>query len=173
MALSYALSAGEAQQSMDLTDEQWEVLEPLIPAPPRRGDGRGRPWRDPRDVLNGILWILRTGAPWKDLPERYPPYQTCHRRFQKWIEEGVLSAILEALAEDLEERGEIDLSECYIDGTFVVAKKGGRVLERSSGVRVRSSWRFQMALLFLSPSTQRVLARTKSPLLGRLWQTPS
>ena len=83
VALSYALSAGEAQQSMDLTDEQWEVLEPLIPVPPRRGDGRGRPWRDPRDVLNGILWILRTGAPWKDLPERYPPYQTCHRRFQR------------------------------------------------------------------------------------------
>ena len=91
---------------MDLTDEQWEMLEPLIPDPPRREDGRGRPWRDPRDVLNGILWILRTGAPWKDLPERYPPYQTCHRRFQKWIEEGVLSAILEALALDLEERAE-------------------------------------------------------------------
>jgi transposase len=60
---------------MDLTDEQWQILEPLIPDPPRREDGRGRPWRDPRDVLNSILWILRTGAPWKDLPERYPPYQ--------------------------------------------------------------------------------------------------
>src|SRR5215217_1471254 len=57
---------------MDLTDEQWEVLEPLIPDPPRREDRRGRPWRDPRDVLNGILWIVRTGAPWKDLPELYP-----------------------------------------------------------------------------------------------------
>ena len=52
---------------MDLTDEQWELLGPLIPKPPRREDGRGRPWRDPRDVLNGVLWILRTGAPWKDL----------------------------------------------------------------------------------------------------------
>lgn len=61
---------------MDLTDEQWEVLEPLIPDPLRRTDGRGRPWRDSRDVLNGILWVLRTGAPWHDLPERYPPYQT-------------------------------------------------------------------------------------------------
>jgi transposase len=71
---------------MDLTHEQWEILEPLIPTPPRREDGRGRSWRDPRDVLNGILWILRTGAPWKDLPQRYPPYQTCHRRFQRWIE---------------------------------------------------------------------------------------
>jgi transposase len=117
---------------MDLTDKQWNVLEPLIPDPPRREDGRGRPWRDPRDVLNGILCILRTGAPWKDLPERYPPYQTCHRRFQKWIEEGVLGSVLETLAQDLEERGQIDLSECYIDGTFVIAKKGGRAWERPS-----------------------------------------
>src|SRR5215212_2296862 len=100
------------KQHMDLTDEQWDILEPLIPDPPQREDGGGRPWRDPRDVLNGILWILRTGAPWKDLPERYQPYQTCHRRFQRWIEEGVLGGVLEALAEDLEERGEIDLSEC-------------------------------------------------------------
>jgi len=50
--------------------------------PRRRSDGRGRPWRDTRAVVNGVLWILRTGAPWHDLPNRYPPYQTCHRRFQ-------------------------------------------------------------------------------------------
>jgi transposase len=156
------------KQSMDLTDEQWEILEPLIPEPPRREDGRGRPWRHPRDVLNGILWILRTGAPWKDLPERYPTYQTYHRRFQKLIEQGVLGAALEALAEDLEERGEIDLSECYIDGTFVAAKKGGSASERPSGAKVRRLWRFQIALLFLSPSTQRMLRRTRSPLSKRL-----
>src|SRR3954447_25983764 len=121
---------------MDLTDGQWEVLEPLIPDPPRREDGRGRPWRDPRDVLNAILWILRTGAPWKDLPERYPTYQTCHRRFQRWIEEGVLGTVLEALAEDLEQRGEINLSECYIeDATFVVAQKGGVCWKDQAGQR--------------------------------------
>lgn len=68
---------------MDLTDDQWKVLEPLIGELPRRADGRGRPWRSSREVLNGILWILRTGAQWADLPERYPPYQTCHRRFQR------------------------------------------------------------------------------------------
>jgi transposase len=68
---------------MDLTDAQWAVLEPLF-RPRRRSDGRGRPWRDTRAVLNGVLWILRTGAPWHDLPSRYPPYQTCHRRFQHW-----------------------------------------------------------------------------------------
>ena len=153
---------------MDLTDEQWEILEPLIPVPPRRADGKGRPWRDPRDVLNGVLWILRTGAPWHDLPERYPPYQTCHRRFQRWVEEDVLSRVLEALAEDLKERGGLDLSECFIDGTFVVAKKGGGRWERPSGARVQSSWRLQTALVFLSPSTRRVLLRTRSPLLAKL-----
>lgn len=67
---------------MDLTNEQWAILEPFIPKPRRRPDGRGRPWRDPRDVLNGILWSLKTGAHWGDLPRRYPLYQTCHRRYQ-------------------------------------------------------------------------------------------
>ena len=109
---------------MDLTNEQREVLEPLIPYPVRRPDGRGRPWRDSRSVLNGILWALRTGAPWRDLPERYPPYQTRHRRFQRCNDEGVLDAILRALAEDLKEQGGPDPSECFIDGTFAGAKKG-------------------------------------------------
>ena len=75
--------------------------------------------------MNGILWVLCTGAPWRDLPERYPPYQTCHRRFQRWVGDGVLSLILEALAKDLHKRKGLDLTECFIDGTFVAAKKGG------------------------------------------------
>jgi len=153
---------------MDLTDEQWAVLQPIIPAPPRRLDGRGRPWRDAREVLNGILWILRTGAPWKDLPERYPPYQTCHRRFQPGGRSGIFERLLQALATDLRERGELALSECFIDGTFVVAKKGGAVLERPSGAKVRRSWQWQTVLVFLSPFTLRVLRRMKSPLLKQL-----
>ena len=60
----------------DLTDARWVVLDPLIPEPLRRKDGRGRPWKDRRAVLNGIRWVLRTGAPWADLPDRYPSYQT-------------------------------------------------------------------------------------------------
>ena len=66
----------------ELDDEQWQVIEPLLLKPERRADGRGRPRKDDREVLNGILWILRSGARWQDLPERFPPYQTCHRRFQ-------------------------------------------------------------------------------------------
>jgi transposase len=153
---------------MDLTDEQWEVLKPIIAVPPRRADGRGRPWRDPRAVLNGILWILRTGAQWKDRPSRYPPYQTCHRRFQLWVRSGVLDQILHILAQDLHERGGLDLSECFIDGTFVVAKKGGTVWESPSGAKVRRSWPLQTALVFLSPSTLQVLRRMRSPLWRRL-----
>jgi transposase len=153
---------------MDLTDEPWDVLKPIIPVPPRRPDGRGRPWRDAREVLNDILWILRTGAQWNDLPTRYPPYPTCHGRFQQWVRSGVLERILRALATDLEERGGIDLSECFIDGTFVVANKGGTAWERPRGAKVRRSWQWQTALVFLSPPTLRVLRRMRSPLLSQL-----
>jgi transposase len=108
---------------MDLTDVQWAVLEPTF-RPRRRLDGRGRPWTDSRAVMNGVLWVLRTGAPWHDLPSRYPPYQTCHRRFQLWQRSGRLDRLLQRLAEDLRDRGKIDLSEAFVDATFASAKKG-------------------------------------------------
>jgi transposase len=111
-----------------LTDEQWAILEPLIPPPVRRADRRGRPpEHDDRAVLNGVLWILRTGASWADLPDQSPSYSTCFCRFSRWVKEGTLQRILEALAQDLEDRGQIDLSECFIDGSFVAAKKGSKV----------------------------------------------
>lgn len=146
---------------MDLTDEQWAVLEPLIPIPVPRADGRGRPRHEPRAVLNGILWILRTGAQWADLPERYPSRPTCHRRFQAWSRDGTLDAILRALARDLEERGEICIEESFIDGMFAPAKKGGLAWGKPSGARARRSWPLQTALVFLSPRARRALRRTK------------
>ena len=149
--------------SMDLTDEQWSVVSSIVPELPKRRDGRGRPWRCSRAVLNGILWILRTGAPWQDLPDRYPPWQTCHRRFQRWVSDGTLEHILHALAEDLHERGGLDLNECFIhfiDGMFVAARKEGDTRARPSGAEVRNSWQWQTALVFLSPHTPKVLRRT-------------
>jgi transposase len=108
---------------MDLTDDHWAVREPVL-APTRRADGRGRPWQDARSVLNGVLWVLRTGAPWKDLPDRYPPYQTCNRRLQQWQRSGVFLDVLQRLAEDLRDRGKLDLTEGFIDASFTPAKKG-------------------------------------------------
>ncbi len=147
---------------MELTDAQWAIIEPLIPKPRRRKDGRGRPWRKPREVRGGILWVLRAGAPWKDLPEPYPPYQTCHRRFQHWCRDGTLKRVLHALAEDLYERGGIDLTECFIDATFTGAKKGALVSGRRSAGRGPRSWPLQIALVFPSPSGLRVLRRMRS-----------
>lgn len=146
-----------------LTDEQWEIISPLIPPQKRREDGRGRPWRDTREVMDGIFWILRTGAAWQDLPDGFPPYQTCHRRFQQWVRSGTFKKVLCALAEDLGARGGLKLSECFIDGTFVSAKKGGSVLEKPSGAKVRKSWQWQTALVFLSPVAWQALPPTKRP----------
>ena len=145
---------------MDLTAAQWEKLKPLL-APKRRSDGRGRPWRDARVVLNGILWVLRTGAPWHDLPDRYPPYQTCHRRFQQWQRDGTLDRLLHALAEDLRARGKLDLSETFIDASFSSAKKGALLSARLAEEKAVKSWRSQTAMVFLSPCTWSALRRMK------------
>jgi transposase len=147
---------------MELTDEQWAVVEPLLPKPVKRADGKGRPRVDNRAILNGILWVMRTGAPWHDMPNRYPPYQTCHRRFQEWVKTGTFENILRKLVQDVKERGDLDLTECFIDGAFVMAKKGAQGWETPSGARVQSSWQWQMALVFLSPYPLEVLRRMKS-----------
>ena len=143
---------------MDITDAQWEFLGPLFPEQETTQLGnRGRPYRDPRDVLNGVMWILRTGAPWKDLPARYPPYQTCHRRFQGWVRDGTLERMLRCLAEDLRERGKLDLTEAFIDGTHAGAKKGALWLGALDAASRPRSWSFQTALVFLSPQGLQVV----------------
>ena len=146
---------------MGLTDKQWDIIKTILPPDPVRDDGRGRPWTDRRTALNGILWILRTGAPWADLPKRYGSHQTVHRRFQRWRKEGFFEELLVALAEDLRERGGLDLEECFIDGTFVPAKKGGARSERPSGAREPRSWQSLTAMVFLSPEGRKALRRLR------------
>jgi transposase len=98
-----------------------------------------------------FLWTCRTAAPWHDMPSRYPPYQTCHRYFQKWVESGLWNRILWKIAMDLKDRGKIDLTECFIDGTFAAAKKGALVLEKLKEAKGPRSWPWQTLLVFLSP----------------------
>jgi len=126
--------------SCDLTDEQWKTLDPLIPQPRTRSDGRGRPWKSRRSVINGILWVLRTGAPWADLPDRYPSFQTCHRRFQQWVRSGVMTKIMTALALKLIAKGGIDMREAFIDTSFAPAEKGDVRSERRNAAREQRSW---------------------------------
>jgi transposase len=99
----------------------------------------------------GVLWILRTGAPWKDVPRRYPPYQTCHRRYQQWLKSGVMEQILPALAVDLKERGKIDLKETFIDGSFSSAKKGAQISAKLRREKALKSWQLQTLMVCLTP----------------------
>jgi transposase len=107
--------------------------------------------RGRREFLNGILFIVRTGAPWADLPERHPPYQTYHRRFQQWVRSGIMGGVLEALAEDLRSRGGFDPEEAFIDGSFLLQKRGTR----------RGQKQAQTAMVFRSRFAQKARCHTK------------
>src|SRR5262249_12060949 len=95
---------------------------------PEENIADGRPGRKPtptRCVLEGVLWILNTGAQWNMLPQSYPNYKTVHRRFQTWCRDEVLRRVLTEVANELRDRGALDEEECFIDATFVMAKGGG------------------------------------------------
>jgi transposase len=132
----------------------------------RRG-GRGGRCGEAWQVLNGVLWILRTGAPWKDLPRRYGAYQTCHRRFQQGQRAEVLDAILWALCEDLMARGKLDLSQSLVDASFSGARRGAIALVQHAAAKGARSWQSQTAVVFLSPSGLQALRR-----MNPRWSSP-
>ena len=146
----------------DLLEAQWEYVRPFVEWDQefrQRPDGRGGRWGDARRILNGVLWILRTGAPWQDLPPRYGPYQTCHRRFQQWQRSGALDGILWALCEDLLARGELGLEEAFVDASFAGAKRGAITLVQRAAAKGARSWQSRTAMVFLSPSGLQALHR--------------
>lgn len=103
----------------ELTDEQWELLNEMLPAP----SARGPPRRDLKQALNTIFWLLRTGAPWRDLPERYGPWQTAYHWFNRWRRDGTWDRMLEALHIRLDRKGRIDWDLWCVDGTTVRASR--------------------------------------------------
>jgi transposase len=104
----------------ELTDEQWSAVRPLLP---RRTAKTGRPPKAPRLMLNGIFWALCTGAPWRDLPERFGPWQTVYDHFRNWRKAGVFAAVLEALQIKLDKAGLIDWDLWCVDGASVRAAR--------------------------------------------------
>src|SRR5262249_7790418 len=107
-----------------LTDKQWQRIAPHLPAHPPSPQG-GRPRTDDREGLEGLLWLLRTGARWQDIPVDLPSGSTCWRRLQEWVSESTLEEIQAILIEELHEQGRVNLDELLVDATFIRAKKGG------------------------------------------------
>ena len=156
----------------ELTDEQWEMVEPVL-RPARRQDNRGRPWHDTRAVLHGVLWILGSGAQWSEMPAKYPPYQTCHRRFQQWIRNGKLVEVLGLLARQLHQRGKLKLDEAFVDATFASAKKGASLLARPGAAKAQRSSLSPLAMVFLSPYLSRALRLPSVSLWKLFWPDAS
>ena len=102
-----------AQRRYELTDEEWERIKGYFPE--REAGQKGRPRNEDRPILNGILWIVRSGAAWRDLPERYGAWSTVYSRFVQWQEEGLFDTILKELSE------EADFQDMSIDSSTVKA----------------------------------------------------
>ena len=115
-----------------LTDEQWLLICDLFPSP----KATGRPPSDPRDIMDGILWILRTGAPWRDLPVEFGKWSTVWNRFDRWNAEGVLDQVLQRLRSARFDTGAVDAELWCVDGTSIRAARcaaggGKKALPRS------------------------------------------
>lgn len=113
----------------ELNDEQFALLQPLLP--PRRATGRPR--ANDRTVLNGLLWKMSTGASWRDIPERYGPWQTVYERFTLWRDDGTWKRIVTALQMELDAQGQVDWSQFNIDGTSIRASRAAGGARKKGG----------------------------------------
>ena len=132
-------------QIIRLTDEQWDKIKPLLPKENRTG----RPRCDDRTVIEGILWVLKTGARWRDLPPQYPSPSTCWRRLKSWEEEEIWLNIWRRFLGEIDQKESLDWSESFIDGSFAPAKKGAIVSEKPKRAKAQSGWWWSTARVFL------------------------
>ena len=144
----------------ELTDERWAVVEPHIP---RSATRTGRPPSDPRQMLNGILWVLHTGAPWRDLPERFGPWQTVYDHFSRWRKAGVFARVVEALQLKLDREGRIDWDLWCVDGAHVRASRAAAGADKKASSATptsRRTTRWAAAAAGLAPSSTWLAALT-------------
>ncbi len=118
----------------ELTDAQFALIEPLLP--PERPKKAGRPYLPHRVVLEGILWVHRTGSPWRDLPERYGNWSTVFERFRRWRQDGLFQKILNALEAQARKADKIDFEFSAVDGSTIRAHKSAAGA-RKKGLRLR------------------------------------
>ena len=136
----------------ELTDEQWEQIAPFITEPKASPKGGPRPIPN-RPVFEAIIWILRSGARWVDLPSEFPSYSTCWRRLCEWERKGIWEKAWRAFLAELDERKQLDWSESFADGSFAPAKKGGSASGKPRRGKVRSGWWWWTAKEFLWRTT--------------------
>ena len=117
----------------EVTDAEWARLQPLLPA-----STPGRPRKDDRLVVNGILWQLATGAPWRDLPERYGPWPSVDTRFRRWTMAGVWDQIVAAVQRQADAAGQVDWEVHFVDGTVIRAHQ--HAAGAKGGTRRRRRW---------------------------------
>ena len=111
----------------ELTDIEWDQIRDILP--PEQTGKPGRPPKDNRLMLNAMVWLARSGAAWRDLPERYGPWESVYSRFQKWINDGILDNIFRVLSLDAE------LSEISIDSTIVRAHQASAGAKKGQKIR--------------------------------------
>ena len=114
----------DASTERELMDRLWDRVRPLLPPPPPHPKG-GRPFADDRACFEGIVYLLRNGLRWRQMPGCYPSGVTCWRRHRDWTAAGVWHRAWKLVLRELDEAGRLDTSELVLDGTYVEAKKGG------------------------------------------------
>lgn len=124
-------AASRTEPFTQLTDDQWFLIEDLFDWQPPTRLG-GRPPIPPRAVLEALLWMLRNGGPWNNLPKHFPSESTCRRRLKLWAELGMLCEVWSRLVELSDELGLIDWDQLLADGTFCRAKKGANSSARGA-----------------------------------------
>lgn len=149
-----------------LTDERWGKIAALLPKS-KIGKEGGRPRADNRKVFEGILWVLRTGTPWGELPKEYASASTCWRRLKEWEEQDVWLRAWRTLLSELDKNEQLDWSEAFVDGSFAPAKKGALASEIPKRVKARSGWWWSTAKEFLWGTTWTLRAQAKSSSLKR------
>jgi transposase len=133
------------RKNMDLTDDQWNAVKNILPQ--KVMQGAGRPPQSTRDVLNGILWKLRTAASWNDLPHEYPSHQTCYRYYTQWVKTDILDSVIQALIQHLNQNN-FSLSTSLDNGDIELVEMAKQTYIRFAP-RLQDTWQASTALLIL------------------------
>jgi len=124
------MKGGVLMRRYELTDEQFALLEPYLP---KMGSQGGHPWSEHRRILNGLFWTLPSGAPWRDIPERYGPYSTIYDRYRRWCQEGRFACMLVALRASLDAQGLLDWEQWWVDGSNIRASRAAAGARKKGG----------------------------------------